>query len=173
MKSFSNLNSALGRMVLRGKNRIRFTPKRAPKSKSMMMPRAMTTSPAALALRRKAVSASSSIMAASDAALIEGRGEFMPPPRSAAPSARFRPGSICCGKIHPSANAKSMTPPGVLPTANSVLDKRNCGAISSPPPNHARPPCPKAMVCAGASAANDSNAAARRPYLFLLMRFFL
>ena len=158
--------------MLRGKNRIRLTPKRAPKSKSIIMPRAMTTSPAALALRRKAVSASSSMMAASDSWLIEGRGELMPPPLSAAPSARFRPVSICCGKIHPSANAKSMTPPGVLPTANSVLDKRNCGSISSPPPDHACPSPPKAIVCAGASAANDSNAKASRPYIFLLMLFF-
>ena len=152
---------------LRGKNWTRWTPKRAPRSKSMAMPRMTATF-----LRSKAVSPSPSIIVSNCDSIPASRtvGEVTEPPRPSMPRARLVPSTTFCGKIQPSrpSGSKSITPPGVLPRSTSLAPVGKIAGIWPPPSCQDEPLAPpmtmlrvSAMPCRAAS----NSSAIGNPYI--------
>ena len=161
MKSSWNGSAGKSGWPLRGKNWTRLTPKRAPRSKSMAMPRMTATF-----LRSKAVAPSPSIIVSSCDSMPASRtvGEVTEPPRPSMPRARLVPSTTFCGKIQPARppGSKSITPPGVLPLSTALAPVGKIACIWPPPSCQDDPLAPPmAMLRVSAvpcSAANNSSA---------------
>ena len=158
MKSFWKGKFGAGNSgaALRGKKRKRLTPKRAPRSRSMINPSTWALLAPAAKRRSRPVSPSLSMSLSSSPRTLRLLGDVIEPPRvsASAPRAILSVVSARWGKIHPSKSpgAKSMTPPGAL-VLSTLWAVRMTLAWISPPPLCQPSPLALPMTIASAPTA--------------------
>ena len=172
MKSFWKGKFGAGNSgaALRGKKRKRLTPKRAPKSRSMISPNTWALLAPALKRRSSPLWPSSSMSLASSPRTLRLLGDVIEPPRVSvlAPRAMLSVVSARWGKIQlaKSGGAKSITPPGALVFSTLWAPRITLAWIAPPPLRQPSPLAPTTMVSAatGRPLKTAMSTARRREY---------